>query len=116
MTFTRIRIGRDPFVKPGKITHRWSVPIPDEPPLPHGNEFDADPINPLNWAGGHIFKYVRGSKKCVWACRMYLPEGFTITVKGKKIRGNPGNWLIIDGTEHYILSQRMFKKKFYKDE
>ena len=82
--------------------------------LPTGKEFNADAVTPLNWDGGDIFKCIRGSKKQVWACKMWLPEGFTIIVKDKKIRGNPGNWLVVDGTEHYILSESMFRKMFWK--
>lgn len=79
-----------------------------------GSEFNADLITSHNWDGGSICQCTRGSKKHVWAFRMWLPEGFTITLKGQKIRGEPGNWLIIDGTEKYILSERVFRKKFRK--
>lgn len=83
-----------------------------------GKEFDADPITIYNWEGGLICRCVRGSKRHIWAFKMWLAEGFTITFKGQKIRGEPGNWLIIDGTEKYILTERRFRKKFreIKDE
>ncbi len=80
--------------------------------IPPGNEFNADLITTNNWEGGIVCNYVRKSKNQVWAFKMWLSEGFTITITGKKIRGNPGNWLIINGTQKYILTERMFRKKF----
>jgi len=79
-----------------------------------GNEFDADRITTKNWNDGIICQSIRGSKKYVWASKMWLPEGFTITLHGQKIRGNRTNWLIIDGTQKYILTERMFRKKYRK--
>ena len=95
-------------------TWPYSYYISRPTPILNGSEFDADPITPNNWDGGIICKYVRKSKKQVWAFRMWLPEGFTIIVNGKKIRGNPGNWLIIDDTQKYIVTERMFRKKYRK--
>ncbi len=91
------------------------IPLHIHTHLPTGSEFNADLVTPFNWEGGEIFKFVRGSKREVWACKFWLSEGFTINVKGQKIRGNPGNWLIVDGTEHYILTETMFRKKFWND-
>ncbi len=76
-----------------------------------GNEFNADPITTNNWEGGVVCNHVRKSKSQIWAFKMLLSEGFTITITGKKIKGNPGNWLIINGTQKYILTERMFRKK-----
>lgn len=77
-----------------------------------GNEFNADPITTYNWEGGLVCRCVRGSKRHIWAFKMWLAEGYTITFKGRKTRGEPGSWLIIDGTEKYILTERAFRKQF----
>ena len=31
-----------------------------------------------------------------------------------KTRGNPGNWLIISGAQKYIITERVFRKKYRK--
>lgn len=95
--------------------HSTAVNLDKPTSLLNGNEFDADPITSHNWDGGIICRCVRRSKKHIWAFRMWLPEGFTITTNGEKIRGNPGNWLIIDGTQKYIVTERMFRKKYRKE-
>ena len=115
MPFIRITPSyRRGFVKPGKIQGSWSFASkwpPIETKMPDGNEFVMDKVTPFNWEGGFAFKCMRGSKRNVWAVRMYLPEGFKLYGK----RGNPGDWLVVDGTEKYIMTQKVFKRKFWRN-
>lgn len=97
------------LIQSRKGSHCTKLPVIVNEPTP----YNVDLVTCFNWDGLDEYRLIRKSKECVWACRMYFPEGFRATINGREKIGYYGYWLVLINDKKSIMTNKMFRKKFW---